>query len=36
MILRDIRMIPVSPKTIDKRYNLNKTGMKSLVKAPHN
>lgn len=36
MILRDTRMIPVSPETIYKRYNLNKTGTKTLEKALYN
>lgn len=36
MILRDTRMIPVSPETIYKGYNLNKTGTKSLEKTPCN
>ncbi len=36
MILRDTRMIPVSPEMLYKRYNLNKTGTKSLEKTLYN
>ena len=36
MIPRDTRMIPVSPETTYKWYNLNKTGTKSLEKTPYN